>query len=55
MSLAKQIHVGLLPWYLAPLAGLHMQVRKLIVDLLRTVTSHTALFQCIVIIIAILS
>ena len=42
-------------WYLAPLAGLHMQVYKLIIDPLRNVTSYTALFQCIVMIIAIFS
>ena len=38
MSLAKQAHVGLL---------VHMQVHKLIIDLLRNVKSYTALFQCI--------
>ena len=37
MSLAKQVlHVGLGYWCLAALAGLHMQVHKLIIDLRHT-------------------
>ena len=36
MSLAKQVHVRIR--YLAPLAGLHRQVHKLIIDLLRNFT-----------------
>ena len=46
MSLAKQLHVGLLvlgtPGWIT-----YMQVHKLIMDLPRNVASHTALFQCI--------
>ena len=45
MSLTKQVHVGLL--VLDTMAGLHMQVHKLFIDLLRKVTSYTALFQFI--------
>ena len=43
MSLTKPVHVGLLVF--VPLTGLHMQVHKLIGDLLQNVTSYTALYD----------
>ena len=55
MSLAKQVHDCTLTGTCHPWLDYNMQVHELIIDLLRNVTSHTALFQCIVMIIAILS
>ena len=51
MSLAKQVHVGLLVFGTPGWNLIHMQVHKLIIALLRNVTSYTVLFQCIVMII----